>query len=168
MNQRARHVSVSFTIQRLRESTVPLWICEQETWKKTEYRRIERHMWEEEEETNREKSEREKRPPSAEIAVSVLAFISASIVGDAILKVSALSRVWWKQTAKEDRDEDSRARSSRINPNRQLFNRLNLPICRTRTIAKEKKKEEEELNLWRSIGMDPNSAANSREAVIRA
>lgn len=38
------------------------------------------------------KSEREKRPPGAEIAMSVLAFINASVAGDAVLKVSASSR----------------------------------------------------------------------------
>lgn len=46
----------------------------------------------EKEEASREKSEREKRLLGAEIAVSVLAFISARVVGDAMLKVSASSR----------------------------------------------------------------------------
>lgn len=47
------------------------------------------------------KSEREKRPPGAEIAVSVLAFINASVAGDAVLKVSASSRTRRNKKADE-------------------------------------------------------------------
>lgn len=63
----------------------------------------------EEEETNQVKSEREKRPLEAKIAVSVLAFISASIVGDA-KSVSFEPRLTETNRERGDEgDEDSRA-----------------------------------------------------------
>lgn len=125
---------ISFTIRRWKASFAPSRICEQEMNERmTEDEGIKRQMRREKEEANRENSEREKRPPAAEIAVSVLAFIR--VVGDAMLKVSVLDG---NKPRKRRWARWGLSQSSRINLNRQLFNWPNLPISYTHDIGKKK------------------------------
>lgn len=90
MNQRARHAFIApFTRT---DRTRPSWVRERETKRNNGGLRDRKIDAGEERESGKwERVKREKRLPEPEIAVSVLAFIHASVADDAALKVSASS-----------------------------------------------------------------------------
>lgn len=118
---------------------VPRWVRERETARRD---RIEgwRTADEKEKASGMRKGEREKRPPGAEIAVSILAFISVSAEArrearrDATLKVSGSSRARRNKPRKR-----GGSIAPRINPKRVAFDRPSLPISHARPEKRKRK-----------------------------
>lgn len=108
MNQRARHAFASFTGSDNRKHETIVGMRGRDEWSDRGLRDRRIDAWEERE-SGLGKREKEKRLPEAEIAVSVLAFINASVAGDAALKVSASSvntqrnKTEWKTSNESER-----------------------------------------------------------------